>query len=95
MAGLVPAIQLPEKLLVKVVPIRVLRRDDSQLPESGPVLDSMFPLDSGLNVFVMLRKNQALQAVSLGKPLGRAFAVFRSPANQIVRHADIAFRSTG
>jgi len=77
------------QVVVKIAPVGVHVEDQSRLPGARPVLHIAFPLDRVANVFVTLKPDETLQAVSFGEAVDPPFAMLPSPARQIIRDAGV------
>jgi hypothetical protein len=91
MARLVRAIHTvsPVERFRKIAPIGILPGNQIQLPASGIFLDTIFPADGIRCGWKRLEVNQPFDAITLGKPLDQALAVFPNAAGEIVGHAGI------
>ena len=96
MAGAVPAIRsstgvrsLRVQSVVEILPGWILGLDQVQFPHPRPMLDVLFALYRGEDVFVPLGVHEHRQTVSLGKSTTNAMAVFPNPAGDVVRDANI------
>ena len=78
-------VQLAEQIL----PSRVVRIDQVQLPGPWPVFEALFPLDRGDDVLVPLHVNDSRKFVALRECRSRALAVFPCASADIVGHAGV------
>jgi hypothetical protein len=69
--------QLNERF-VQIIPVRVHRADEANLPGEGPMLAGCLALDRGVDFVEALRVNQPLQAVTLAKAIYQSFPMLAS-----------------
>jgi hypothetical protein len=90
LAGLDPATHVfSGETVVKVVPIGVIAVDETYLPRTWPVFNVHLALLGEQDFIMPFSIDETLQAVSLGEPLGDAFAVFPGSPSEIDRSADV------
>ena len=75
MGGLVPAIHELNKLVVKVVPMRIRCKDQAHFPSARPMLHIPLATDGRGDIRVWFGVNQPLQAVAFRKPLDQTFSM--------------------
>ena len=74
---------------VKVIPIRVSRFDQFNLPLPVPLFEPLFPHDRVPRRRKGLIVNQAVNAVPLGEALHQSFTVLPRPPCEAVGHANV------
>src|SRR5258708_627523 len=77
------------KLIVEGFPIRVIRKDQPNLPGARPMLQISLPLDRGADIVMALGVDETLQAIPLGKALGDTLAMLPRAPRKIAGDADI------
>ena len=78
-----------QQRVVEVLPVRVLRADQVDLPRPRPMLHRLLALDRGGDLLVAFGVDQPLEPVALGEPLDRALAMLPGPARDVGGHAHI------
>ena len=80
---------LARYIVVQIVPVRVLRFYQSDLPLSLPFLDLLFPRDRALRRVVLLIPYQRLESILLGETVSEPFLVLPNALGQLRRHTDV------
>src|SRR5438552_7944770 len=92
-----PSTSLLRDCVEEIVPIWVHHHDLSNLPRAWPMLDVVFALNGIPDIFELLKVDQPLQPISLGKPVDESGTMFEYSADKIARHSNVedAVRAIG
>ena len=74
---------------VKVFPLGIVNLNQINLPIAMPLLDQLFPRNSGKNIFMYFEPNQTAQIVLLRKSIDEFASMFVSSLHQITRHPSV------
>jgi hypothetical protein len=85
MAGLVPAIHESGDPIVKIIPARIAREDQTHFPPSRPVFHVLLALDRRADVGMAFREYEPFEAVSLCEALGHTLPVLPHALGKIAR----------
>jgi hypothetical protein len=92
-----PSTSLLRDNLEEIIPIRILRDNQSDLPRPRPMFDIVLALDGISDIVESLKVNESLQSVPFRKALDKSGSMFEHAPDEIVCHANIqnAIRTTG
>jgi hypothetical protein len=82
-------LQLPCKILIKIVPLRLRDLDERELPCPAPFLDLLLAQNHLRHCAKKLGMDQEMNLIFLGETIENAGAVFPNASDQITRDTDI------
>lgn len=75
--------------VVKICPLRIYGLDQTDLPSSVPLLQSLLAHDCVFHGVMGLHVNQSVETMFLGEAIRAIIFVFPNPSRQIAGHPDI------
>jgi hypothetical protein len=85
MAGLVPATHESDEPIVKVIPARITREDQTHFPPSRPVFHVLLALDRRADIGMAFREHEPFESLSLCEALSHTLPVFPDALGKIAR----------
>jgi hypothetical protein len=73
----------------QILPVRILRVNETHFPRPRPMLDGFFALNCGPDVVMVFEIDKAFERVPLGETVNQAFAVCVDTRNEIACNAGI------
>ncbi len=80
---------LPQEIVVKVAPLRVLALDQFELPRPPPLLDPLLAQDRVRHGFVKLGIDQFLDMIFSGESMDLAGPMLPNAAREVARYPDV------